>query len=698
MAIKKGALVLLATSSGAAALSSDALEGKARPITKVVNLLKEMQSKVEAENDKDAQLKEKMDCFCKQGSEEKEKAVAMNKEKIQLLTSILTESKAKVEQLGPQIENNKKALAAAKATVEKANAIREKQVKTFEENRDELEKSISGVKEALQTLKGTALVELSKMPTGRLSTISENLQHVLDTQDVRLSKTLNRADRDQLEQWIKDPKGLVRGTAFLQRGAADSIVGILDAMNDDFSADLKEEVDENRKNKKDYDDTVVAKNDEIIATTSAINKKTEELARNEKTVVDSAADLKLTQTILAEDEKFVVLLTTKCGTADEDYAGRVKARQEELEVLGKTMEVLTSDEARDLQASALSFIQKSSSEGKQRREAIASILSKAGEKLGASALVTLGLEAKINSFTKLKKSIDEMVTNLKKQQKDEVAQFDMCNQDLNKNSLATDGKTNQQTTLEARIGELKASVKTLDADIKQATEEIAELNKQMAAASETRQKEAQEFQDDIKEQKQTQALLQKAMAVLKKFYGTVSGESVESFLQISRSHKSKLKDDSNQPDADALGAPEEMKPYEKNSGGLAVSSLLGHIIEDSKKIEYKLTQSEQDSQERYEGFAMSTAASVKTNTVELESAKKNRAEDMEDLAESKSNLISTMDELQQLGETKLDLHKECDFTIANFEVRQKARQEEMDSLTKAKGILGGADFQAFLQK
>merc|ERR1719445_345422 len=40
-----------------------------------------------------------------------------------------------------------------------------------------------------------------------------------------------------------------------------------------------------------------------------------------------------------------------------------------------------------------------------------------------------------------------------------------------------------------------------------------------------------------------------------------------------------------------------------------------------------------------------------------------------------------------------DLHLECDWLIANFEVRKAARAGEVDSLKKAHAVLSGADYE-----
>jgi len=54
-------------------------------------------------------------------------------------------------------------------------------------------------------------------------------------------------------------------------------------------------------------------------------------------------------------------------------------------------------------------------------------------------------------------------------------------------------------------------------------------------------------------------------------------------------------------------------------------------------------------------------------------------------------------ELEQLSNYKAELHQSCGFVVKNFEIRQTARDEEVEALRQAKAILSGAKFEAFLQ-
>eukprot|EP00933_Yihiella_yeosuensis_P006948 TRINITY_DN1117_c0_g1_i1.p1 TRINITY_DN1117_c0_g1~~TRINITY_DN1117_c0_g1_i1.p1 ORF type:complete len:688 (+),score=251.20 TRINITY_DN1117_c0_g1_i1:90-2153(+) len=662
---------------------------KQRPVNKVIDLLKAMTTKLEEDQTRDQELKDAMDCWCKKNNADKKKAIAEGKEMVEVLTARMNENAALAESLQPQIRQHTKELNGAQHTLEKAFAIRQSQIKSFQEDEQSLLDSISGVAAAKEALTGKSFAQLSKMSTNVLMSMAKRLQKVMDSQASRLVNVLSRADRENLASFIKTLHSGANGKSFLQNAAAnsltapsDSIVGILVAMADDFAADLNQELAEEKENKKAYQELKTAKENEVKTLQKTITDKKQQKSTAEQVAATSKKDLAITKKTLEEDIAFQAQVEKKCNQGDGDFDERKAARQEEMAAVSKTLEVLTSDEARDqLSRNSISFLQESSESNLRSR--VAELLEKAAKKSNNAALVTLAMAAKLDSFTKVKKSIEDMTSALKKQQADEVAQNDLCIADLNKNQLDTEDKTRAKGALEAKIAGLQTDIKTASAEITAVSDEIAELQKQLQIAGETRQKENTEFQGGVEEQKSTQVLLKKALKVLRDFYG-----STESFVQISQEPATEG------PALDALGAPEGFSEYKKGSGGLGAVSLLEQIINDSLKIEAELTKAEQDATSAYEAFIAETHASLKTKNAQLESKKKEKADFAGDLSEARQGLVSTMDELGALSETKMDLHKECDYVMLNFEVRQKARSEEVEALQQAKGILSGSSLGA----
>ena len=68
-----------------------------------------------------------------------------------------------------------------------------------------------------------------------------------------------------------------------------------------------------------------------------------------------------------------------------------------------------------------------------------------------------------------------------------------------------------------------------------------------------------------------------------------------------------------------------------------------------------------------------------------------------DFVQAKNDSEAVLLELEQLGNYKAELHGSCDFVVKNFEIRQAARDEEVEALKQAKAILSGAKFSMFVQ-
>jgi outer membrane murein-binding lipoprotein Lpp len=698
MAMTLRVLLVALCITSSRALSFDEVEARKNPVSKVVDLLKDMSKKLEEDQAHDQKLKEAMDCWCETNKGDRTASIAAGKAKIEQLTTLIQEKSARAAALEPEIRAHTKDATAAKDTMETATAIRIQQMTNFKKDEKSLLDSITGVANARQALgkKGnkTSFLETS---SGDMYTLSRELQQVLDSQSVRLMSLLSRADRLDLEAFIKDPRATLRGDAFLQASQApssDSITGILQAMADDFAAELLQERNDDKENEKSYNELMEAKKKEAETLLEAIKSKTQEKSNAEAVVAKSTTERAAAQKTLDEDEKFLALVQEKCAGGDKDYQDRQAARAEEIGAVAKAIEVLSSDEARDLVSKSLSFLQMTAhSESKTRQVKAAEALQADGQRLGATALVTLALKARIDSFTKVKESIDNMVSGLKKEQADEVKQKDMCDEQLKENAFTTDQKKNKKIQLEGRMEELKRAVNEANATVQTLTADMDEMKKQLQIAGETRQKENVDYQQSVEEQKATQLLLQKALDVLK-------ASAAPSLLQV-KAHsfeESSEEQAASEEQTPALGAPEGFKPYKKASGGSAAVALLEQIIEDSKKVEADAVKGEQDSQSRYESFIQETSKGLETKTAAVTAASQAQAKALDELAQSKDSVGAVVGELNQLAISLKDLHRECDFTLLNFEVRQKAREEEMESLKQAKAILSGSNFGKFLQR
>merc|ERR1711957_771761 len=96
-------------------------------------------------------------------------------------------------------------------------------------------------------------------------------------------------------------------------------------------------------------------------------------------------------------------------------------------------------------------------------------------------------------------------------------------------------------------------------------------------------------------------------------------------------------------------------------------------------------------QAAYEQTVQDTNDSVAALQKEVVSKSKAKNKAKKDLQVTGQSLIEVMKELEGLSKANADLHGECDYVLKNFEVRQKARGDEVEALQQVKSILNGAD-------
>merc|ERR1740138_1038338 len=125
--------------------------------------------------------------------------------------------------------------------------------------------------------------------------------------------------------------------------------------------------------------------------------------------------------------------------------------------------------------------------------------------------------------------------------------------------------------------------------------------------------------------------------------------------------------------------------------------MIQQIINDAKAMEAEAIKSEEDAQKAYEEFVKDTNASIEENSKDIVNKSELKAKAEGDKTEAEEAKENVMLELEQLSNEEADLHKSCDFIMKNFDIRQTARDEEIEALKQAKAILSGAKFSELLQ-
>merc|ERR1719198_2668570 len=596
---------------------------------------------------------------------------------------MIEELTASSARLNTEIKNLEGEVARNQEALDKATAIRQKQLADFnEEEKDALE--------AISALKA-AIVVLSKHHPSALQT--ESLMHIASMMQKQMHKhadllreVITPTQRRAIASFAQAPADYFDASpTFKQSYAPQSgqIFGILKQMKETFEANLAASQKEENENQKAYEDLKAAKEAEIQAGQEQIETKTQELADTDEKLAQSKQDIEDTRASLAADEKFLAELKEKCQMTDQEWEERQKTRQEEMAAVSKALAILSSDDAHDTFTKTFNpeFTQTAISMRSKRRDQAATVLSAAARKFMNPRLAQLATTVQLDAFTKVKKAIDDMVAQLMKEKEDEIKHKDWCVDEMNTNERTTEMKNRDKDDLNAKIEDLTSTIDTLTKAIETLKAEIAEMQVQLKRAGEDREKENKEFQTTVVDQRASQKLLQAALAILQEFYG--KPKEVPAFAQ----------------GADPAGPPPPpgFEAYKKSAASGGVMGMIQQIINDTKAMEAETIRSEEDAQKAYEDFVKETNASIEAKSKDIINKSETKAKAEDDLVEAKKEKESVMVELEQLANYNAELHSSCDFIMKNFDLRQTARDEEVEALRQAKAILSGAKFEEFLQ-
>jgi len=136
--------------------------------------------------------------------------------------------------------------------------------------------------------------------------------------------------------------------------------------------------------------------------------------------------------------------------------------------------------------------------------------------------------------------------------------------------------------------------------------------------------------------------------------------------------------------------PAGFDSYKKNEKSGGVMGMIQTIIDDAKKMEAEAIRAEEDAQKTYEDFVKDSNKSIEEKSKDIVNKSENKAKAEADLTEAKETMEATELELTQLANMNAELHKSCDFVLANFDVRQSSRAQEVEALRQAKAILSGS--------
>jgi len=710
MAYKMSAGIALAS------VLSSASAAEPSPISKVVTLIQEMKAQAIKDGEADTVAYDKYKCWCETTETEKTDSIDAAKSKLEELSGFISEAAAKEGQLKTEIAGLEDDIAKDKDALESATAMREKENAEFLTEEADAKETLGLLADAIHVLGKVQLMQKDKKATKAalvqvrdiVHRVSPKFSNVMQKDLYAMLGSLEEVEQQHLgavflprnraaaleQSWKKmggdslpwteryrsdEDKGKDAKPNQLHGAAANaksynsrsgSILGLLKQMGDETAKNLDNAQKEEAAAQKSFDELSAAKNGEIKAATQQKRQKEQELADTMAANAKAKRDVERTSKALAADENFLAEAQKGCAHEDEEYAKRVKVRNEEVEALGETLNILTGDEARSLFDKTISFVQiNSAAQSQAKHNAVQRILATA-KKTKNWALASLAVRVNLDGFTKVKKAMDKMHAELQAQQKAEYEKGEACKADIDKTEDEIKVAENTKEDLDQKNQGLSNNIEQLTNDIATLKKEVGEMEVSLKEAGEQRKANNALYQQSVNDQRATVRILNMAQARLKEFYAP-SLAQVHAHVQ-------------------AGPPPPAPKAYTAQSGG--VMQLLATIISDAQSVESTLQITEQDEQKDYSEFVAETTANIEADREATAAKEENKAQAEGELAETKEAQLSNDAAIADLKKVETAIHADCDWILKYFDLRQNARKEEMEAIEEAKAILSGAKF------
>eukprot|EP00928_Gymnodinium_smaydae_P088695 TRINITY_DN72761_c0_g1_i1.p2 TRINITY_DN72761_c0_g1~~TRINITY_DN72761_c0_g1_i1.p2 ORF type:complete len:740 (-),score=261.99 TRINITY_DN72761_c0_g1_i1:68-2287(-) len=675
------------------------------PVTRVVQLLKDLSEKVEKEGKAEETLYEKFMCWGKTTVADKKAAISTAQSRADMLDAYIADIDAGRVEFTSERTDLEKELEELNADLEAADALRKKEKSDFEDATAEMDKAIKALRDAIDVLgkatadhkEGTLLAlrgELGSATEEGFATraaAGERLAYAATLGDKFLTKgdafflrrlllgtTADPADR-------ADWKDLNRKATFKMSYKARSfkIQEVLSKLLETFEASKEEATDKENAAIKTHDKLVGTKSTQKTNAEEALVKLEKESGAKGMSRAEASEESSDLKEQISDDNRYIQQTEASMKTKKDEWKTRSELRAGELEAISKAIGILASDDAKDtfkksFQSHGYAFLQTSASSEKRRRLASEILAAAAG---GDRRVEALARTASRGHFDEVITAIDTMVKTLQKEEASELAKKEGCEQDRMKDTRDAVVAARNMDEMTDTVVSLQADIKEIDAEVADKNEQIKKNNEELEKAKRLREDEAAAYAVAKKDDSAAVALVDSAESVLQQFYA-------DNGLMLAQQQQKQGVGQAPVPPPTTWEAPYGGKTGE-STGILAVLKM---IADDIRKDIQKADDAENAAISDYDEVKSDLEQDNKDLSgaiVTLEGTKSDKENSVEtNLGDRKAKGNFLAGVMQKIANAQPG----CDYFTINYPVRSKNRQIEVDGLEKAKTILSGGSF------
>lgn len=668
------AVLLLALSSAHVSADTDV-----NPLSKVLQMLADLQAKLFKEGEASQKEYNEFSEWCEDRSQELHFAIKTGKGEVRSLNAAIDKANADAQALQSKIDETAGDIADDESELKEANGIRGTENKQFQEEEQELLKTVDTLERAIsivqKEMQGGAFLQTDDQQNAQ--SVLKALKAIVEASSISSSdaarltalvQSSSSSSSDDSDSDDSDEVGAPSASQYENQsgGVLETLQGLLEQAQTQLDSARKEESNaahNHNMKKQSLEDALKVSNRELDEAKSNL------AAVNEAKATDEG-DLQSTSKDLQEDIKELEELHHTCLGKATDFEGEMKSRNEELQALQEAKKIIQQTTGAATEQTyglvqAPSFLQvaaKQELSGSARALKIirrmayqgrSSILMQLASRMQSA--LRLGNADGADPFEKVKGLIVDMIATLEQEAEAEATEKAYCDKEMTETKAKQDDKTDEANKHSTKIDQMVGGSQKLKSEIATLNQELADLAKSQAEMDRIRQEEHSQYSKSRPEMEQGLEGVKTALKVLKDYYAQPA------FVQMEANTK----------------------------GPSAIIGLLEVAESDFTKLLTEIIAEEEQAQALYEETTKENEVAKATKQGDVKGKTKEAAALDKGSAELKSDLSGVEDELSAINEYDKKIKGRCIKKAESYEDRTARREAEIAGLKDALAALGG---------
>jgi len=681
------------------------------PITRVVEILKDLSGKIEKDGKTEEDLYETFVCWAQSIISQKKQSNTAAGTRADELEAYIKDLDAGRIELTTERADLTKQIEELSGDIEVATEQRKNEKADFEEARDEMQKAINALTTAIEVLKTATdghesgvLLDVKSHEQAQYGSEVRARENAAMHYAVELgNRVLSKGDSLFLQRLLTgevptwDWKKLNRKATFKQhyKGRSFKIQGVLAKMLETFASNLEDAKAKEEQAQILYDKLMAAKSNEKQAAEDALDAMEKETGARGLSKEEANTEMEALRGQIDMDNSYIAQVEQALSDKKAEWKVRLALRADELAAVSKAISILHSDDNRDLFKKSFAsqgyfFLQEGQTSSSARiAQSAAQTLQATARKAQDTRLSAMAMDLRSGShFTEVIKAINTMLELLAGEERTDLAKKEQCEADRAFDTREAIKDARNVDDLSDVIARNKAKIQEIIKLIEDKQKQVDDIVAELKEAKAIRGKENQEYLIAKKDDQDAAGVVKQATEVLQTFYS-------ENGLVLAQKgqHRQPFKT------SGGVAPPPPPKtwdePYggrtEEQSGILAIMSMIHEDIKnDEKKADgeeaaalalYDKTKGDlQAEKSSLEGAISSLTTSKGTFETAVN-------DDTVTRRDERADLVVVMKRIK-------DTQPGCDWFTINYPLRRDNRHIETDGLLKAKAILQGGSFDA----